>query len=119
TRIGRRSPLRGARSRCSRHCPSVRTRQGVAQRPHWSLRPQAWGSPSGNERESQPAGGTRLRRVAEADLSAAAQNQLFTAHENFLFTFDGHIRSVRALIDENELVAAALDARVHPRGHLV
>src|SRR5438874_8780746 len=57
--------------------------------------------------------------VAEADVPAVAQHQLLAAQSDFRFVVDDHIGAVGAVIDEHELVATALDVRMHARGFAI
>ncbi len=52
-------------------------------------------------------------RVAEADVAAPAQHQLLAAELDLALAVDRHEGPVRALVDQHELVAPALDPRVH------
>ena len=71
------------------------------------------------QRERQHVAAARLCAVAESDLSATSQDQLFAADQYFLFAIDGHIRAIRALVDEDELVAPPFDACMHTRRHAI
>src|SRR5690606_26931896 len=53
--------------------------------------------------------------VAEADAPVAAQHQLLAPEHDFVLVDEGHVSAVGALVDDEELVAAPLDARVQPR----
>ena len=54
--------------------------------------------------------------VAQRDLAGAAQHELFAPEHDLVFTGDAHGRAVRAVVDEQELAATALDARMVARG---
>jgi hypothetical protein len=54
--------------------------------------------------------------VAEGDPAATAQDQLLASQLDLGLAFDRHVGAVRALVDEDELIAATFDTRVHPRG---
>ncbi len=56
--------------------------------------------------------GVAVRRLAEADQPLAANLHRVAAHEGFLAILAEHERAVGALIDQHELVAIELDARV-------
>src|SRR4030095_3323290 len=53
-----------------------------------------------------------LVRMAEAYVAAFAQHHLLATELHFGLAFDGHERPVRALIDDDELVAPPLDPGV-------
>src|SRR5207248_1140602 len=57
--------------------------------------------------------------VAEADVAMVAQHQLLAAQRDLGFVLDDNVSSVRAVIDEHELVATPLDAGVHARGFAI
>src|SRR5690606_28687987 len=58
------------------------------------------------------------RRSTEADHAFARQLRAVAPHEDLLAAARVHERSVRALVDEGELVAARFDARVQPRDQI-
>src|SRR4030095_13401324 len=60
-----------------------------------------------------------LVRMAEADMAAPAERQLFASQMDLGLALDRDVRAVRALIDQHELVATTLDPRVHARRHAV
>ena len=61
--------------------------------------------------------GTRLLdgRVTEDDAAAAAEQELLAVQLDLALALERAERAVGAVVDEHVLVAAALDARVHPR----
>ena len=54
--------------------------------------------------------------LAQRDLAGGAQHELFAPEHDLVFTGDAHGRAVRAVVDEQELAAAALDTRTLARG---
>src|SRR5215510_12399388 len=83
---------------------------------HRDLLPNASGGLSLGVRRSALDAGVRQRlvevvavAVAEADAAAAPEHQLLALQMDLRLAFDGDVRAVRALVDDHELVAAALD----------
>ena len=62
--------------------------------------------------------GPGLRDAAQADHAFACELRAVAANEDLLAGIRLHERAVRALVDERELVAARLDARVHARDQI-
>src|SRR5690606_17450745 len=58
------------------------------------------------------------RRAAEADHALAGQLRAVAPHEDLLAAARMHERSVRALVDQRELVAARLDPGMQPRDQI-